>query len=93
MMGRGGTAPDPLVWNQGGPKKSRKLDIRVNVDLASLPGFMVVVLLVLILLPGLIVLAFCVSLQLFLGSLHWLVDAVDLGPFGWCFFFEASDPF
>ena len=36
--GRGGTAPDPLVGDQGGPKKSRKLDIRVNVDLASLPG-------------------------------------------------------
>ena len=36
--GRGGTAPDPLVWDQGGPKKARKLDIRVNVDLASLPG-------------------------------------------------------
>ena len=41
--GRGGTAPDPLVWDQGGPKKARKLDIRVNVDLASLrgpPGFL-----------------------------------------------------
>ena len=36
--GRGGTAPDPLVWDQGGPKKARMLDIRVNVDLASLPG-------------------------------------------------------
>ena len=36
--GRGGTAPDPLVWGQGGRKKQRKMDIRVNVDLASLPG-------------------------------------------------------
>ena len=36
--GRRGTAPDPLVWDQGGPKKARKLDIRVNVDLASLTG-------------------------------------------------------
>ena len=36
--GRGGTAPDPLVWDQGSKKKARKLDIRVNVDLASLPG-------------------------------------------------------
>ena len=36
--GRGGTAPDPLVWDQGGRPKARKLDIRVNVDLASLPG-------------------------------------------------------
>ena len=36
--GRGGTALDPLVWDQGGPKKARKLYIRVNVDLAFLPS-------------------------------------------------------
>ena len=36
--GRGGTAPDPLVWDQGSRPKVRKLAIRVNVDLASLPG-------------------------------------------------------
>ena len=36
--GRGGTAPDSLVWDQGGPKKASELDIWVNVDLASLPG-------------------------------------------------------
>ena len=36
--GRGGTAPDPLVWDQGSRPKARKLAIRVNVDLASLPG-------------------------------------------------------
>ena len=36
--GRGGTAPDPLVRDKGGPKKARKTDIRVNIDLASLPG-------------------------------------------------------
>ena len=36
--GRGGTAPDPLVWDQGGRPKARKLAFRVNVDLASLPG-------------------------------------------------------
>ena len=35
---RGGTAPDPLVWDQGGRRKHRKVDIGVNVDLASLPG-------------------------------------------------------
>ena len=29
--GKGGTAPDPLVWDQGSKPK-------VNVDLASLPG-------------------------------------------------------
>ena len=36
--GRCGTAPDPLVWDQGGKPKTRMLAIRVNVDLASLPG-------------------------------------------------------
>ena len=30
---RGGSAPDPIVWI----KKHRKVDIRVNVDLASMP--------------------------------------------------------
>ena len=35
--GRGGIAPDPLVWDQGSRPKVRKLAIRVNVDLASLP--------------------------------------------------------
>ena len=36
--GKGGTAPDPLVWDQGSKSKIRKLAIRVNVDLAFLPG-------------------------------------------------------
>ena len=36
--GMGGTAPDPLVWDQGGWQKPRKLAIRVNLDLASLPS-------------------------------------------------------
>ena len=36
--GRGRSAPDPLVWDQGGRKKARRTDVRVNVDLASLPG-------------------------------------------------------
>ena len=36
--GKGGTAPDPLVWDQGSRPKVRKLNIRVTVDLASLPG-------------------------------------------------------
>ena len=31
--GKGGTAPDPLVWDQGSKPKARKLAIRVNVDL------------------------------------------------------------
>ena len=72
-----GTAPDPLVWDQGGRPKACKLAIRVTVDFASLfpallvscmgPGcrFMVVAFLVLILLPGLTVLVFCLELLLF----------------------------
>ena len=36
--GRGDSAPDPLVWDQGSKRKQRKTDIRVNVDLASLLG-------------------------------------------------------
>ena len=36
--GKGGTVPDPLVWDQGSKPKVRKLAIRVNVDLASVPG-------------------------------------------------------
>ena len=32
------TAPDPLIWDHGGRTKTRRTDIRVNVDLASLPG-------------------------------------------------------
>ena len=42
-VGRGGTAPDPLVWDQGRSAKQRKVDIRVSVDLAMLlgpPGFL-----------------------------------------------------
>ena len=36
--GRSGSAPDPLAWDQGSRRKQRWLDIRVNIDLASLPG-------------------------------------------------------
>ena len=36
--GKGGTAPDPLVWDQESRPKVRKLATGVNVDLASLPG-------------------------------------------------------
>ena len=84
---------NPLVWDQGGPKEARKLDIRVNVDLASLPGP-----------PGFLNVPWfqlhggCISgadtaawpksvgilckFTAFLGSLHWPVDAVDLWHFG-----------
>ena len=36
--GRRVSAPDPLVWDQGSKSKQRKTDVRVFVDLASLPG-------------------------------------------------------
>ena len=36
--GKGGNAPDPLVWDQGSRPKVRKSAVRVIVDLASLPG-------------------------------------------------------
>ena len=94
--GRGGTAPDHLVWHQGSKKKQRKVDIGVdigvNIDLASLPGP-----------PGFLhgpwvqVHGGCISgadiaawpysvtlpckLVAFLGSLHWPADSGDLGHF------------
>ena len=44
MDGRCGTAPDPLVWDQGSKPETRKIAVRVHVDLASLflalPGFL-----------------------------------------------------
>ena len=91
--GKGGTAPDPLVWDQGSRPKVRKLHIRLNVDLASLPG------------PpeflhnswiqvdaGHIIgadvaawpysVGILVRLTSFLGTLHWPSGSVDLGHFG-----------
>ena len=92
--GKGGTAPDPLVWDQGRPKV-RKLAIRVNVDLASLPGP-----------PGFLnsywvqvsagrttgadIAAWPYSVSIlirftsFLNTLHWPSGADDFGHF--CFF-------
>ena len=35
---RGGSATDPLVWDQGSRKKHRKDDTRVNVDVATMLG-------------------------------------------------------
>ena len=91
--GRGGTARDPLVWDQGGRRKVRRTDIRVNVDLASLPGP-----------PGFLggpwitihggsisgadIAAWPYSVGMlykftaFLGSLHWPVGSDDMGHFG-----------
>ena len=93
--GRGGTAPDHFVWDQGSGPKVRKLDIGVNVDLASFPAllaswvgpgsrFKVVPFLVLILLPGRTVLSL-----LFFGvpytGLWVLMTLVILGVLFWSF--------
>ena len=91
--GKGGTAPDPLVWDKGSKPKARKLAIRVNVDLASLPGP-----------PGFLnsswivvhaghitsadISAWPKSVDIlvrftsFLGTLHWPSGSLDLGHFG-----------
>ena len=94
--GKGGTAPDPLVWDQGSKPKVRKLAIRVDVDLASLPGP-----------PGFLSnsqiqvdaghitgddiaawpysVGILVRFTSFLRTLHWLSGSTDLGHFGICF--------
>ena len=91
--GKGGTAPDPLVWDQGSRPKVRKLAIRVNVDLASLPGR-----------PGFLnkswvqvsagritgtdisawpySVGILIRFTSFLNTLHWLSGADDFGHFG-----------
>ena len=91
--GRGGTAPDPLVCDQGSKHKVRRLAIRVTVDLASLPGP-----------PGFLnnswvqvhaghitgadvsawpkSVGILVRFTSFLGTLHWPPGSVDLGHFG-----------
>ena len=91
--GKGGTAPDPLVWDKGSRAKVRKLDIWVNVDLASLPGP-----------PGFLqsdwvqvhagpitgadISAWPYSVGIlvrfisFLSQLHWPTESVDMGHFG-----------
>ena len=91
--GKGGTAPDPLVWDKGSRPKVRKLAIRVNDDLASLPvppGFLnsswVQVN------PGRITSAgiaawpysVCIFIRFtsFLNTLHWLSGSDDFGHFG-----------
>ena len=96
--GRCGTAPDRLVWDQGGRKNVRRTDISVNVDLASLHGP-----------PGVLggpwmqvhggrftsadIAAWLFSVGIlctftaFLGTLHWPMGSEDLGSF-WSFFSE-----
>ena len=90
--GRGGTAPDPLVW-EGSRPKAHKLAIRVNVDLASLPGppgflnslwFQVVSGHI----SGADIAAWPESVGIlskftsFLNTLHWPAGSDDMGHFG-----------
>ena len=94
--GRGGTAPDPLVWDQGSKPKVRKPAVRVNVDLASLPGP-----------PGFLnctwihivaghisrddiaawpySVGILIKFSSFLSQLHWPSGSVDMGHFGFPF--------
>ena len=87
--GRGGTAPDPLVWDQGSRPKVRRTDIWVDMDLASLPGP-----------PGFLgqlhgssicgadIAAWPYSVGIlirftsFLHTLHWPIHSDDFGHFG-----------
>ena len=88
-----GTAPDPLVWDQGSRPKVRKLAIRVNVGLASLPGppgFLnnswVQVSAGRISGPDVAAWPYSVSILIrftsFLNTLHWRSGSDDLGYFG-----------
>ena len=91
--GKGGTALDPLVRDKGSRPKVRKIEIRVNVDLASLPGS-----------PGFLnsdwvqvhaghitsadisawpySVGILVRFTSFLSHLHWPSGSVDMGHFG-----------
>ena len=95
--GRCGTAPDLLVWDQGSRPKVRKLAIRVNVDLASLPGppdFLnnswVLVYSGCITDADISAWPYSVGILIrftsFLGTLHWPSGSVDMGHFGVSFF-------
>ena len=102
--GKGGTAPDPLVWDQGSKPKVRKLAVRVNVDLASLlgpPGFLnnnwIQVDAGPITSADISVWPYSVGILVrftsFLGTLHWPSGSVDLGHLFWDLLFGASYPF
>ena len=95
--GFGGTAPDAMVWDQGGIVKTRSPPFRLIVDHATLPGP-----------PGFLSITWCTldSLPItqddvaswpysvdillvfssFLASLHWPQDTSDLGKFGISYF-------
>ena len=95
--GFGGTAPDALVWDQGGIVKARAPSFRLIVDHATLPGppdFLSSIWCTLDSLPITqddvaswpnsvdILLVF----SSFLASLHWPQDTSDFGKFGISYF-------
>ena len=87
--GRGGSAPDPLVWDHGGRRKQRRTDTRVNVDLPSLPeppGFLsgprVQVNCGCITGSDVASWSYSVSILCFLDTLHWPAGEADSGHFG-----------
>ena len=91
--GKGGTAPDPLARDQRSRPKVRKLAIRVNVDLASLPGLLGFLNSSWVQVnaghfTGSDIAAWPYSVGIlvrftpFLGTLHWPSGSVDLGHFG-----------
>ena len=95
--GFGGTAPDALVWDQGGIVKTRAPSFRLIIDHAALPGppdFLKApgVLWILFLLPRMMLPSWPYSVDIllvfssFLASLHWPQDTSDLGKFGISYF-------
>ena len=94
--GRGGTAPDPLFWDQGGRPKVRKIDIVVHVELASFlgpPGFFGGLWIQVYGggISGADVAAWPYSVGVlfrftsFLRTLHWPAGSGDMGHFFWNF--------
>ena len=95
--GYGGTAPDALVWDQGGIVKTRAPSFRLIVDFATLPGppgFLGSTWCTLYPLPitqeDVAVWPYSVNILLvfssFLASLHWPQGDPDLGKFGISYF-------
>ena len=91
--GRGGTAPDPLVWDKGSKPKVRKPAVRVTVDLASLPGppgFLDCTWVQIVagrisdddIAPWPYSVGILIQFSSFLSQLHWPSGSVDMGHFG-----------
>ena len=97
--GFGGTAPDAMVWDQGGIVKARAPSFRLIVDHATLPGppdFLSSTWCILDPLPitaeDVAAWPYSVDILLvfssFLASLHWPQGVSDMGKFGISYFEE-----